>query len=65
MSDKKLFLQCDDSTVHMNASHVFQSDYLGNKGADRCLEMFGEQSDECIAYNLTLEYDDKDFIPGA
>lgn len=53
MHNKLLSDLIDNGTTYANASHVFQSDYQGNIGKDRCLEMFGEQNKECIEYNKT------------
>lgn len=50
---------CDDTVTTVTVGHIFRGDI------DRCLEYFGEQTDECIAHNLTKEFEDKDFIPGA
>ena len=41
----------DDSVVEKTARHVFKSDFSGNVGRDVCLEFFGEEDDECRAYN--------------
>jgi hypothetical protein len=43
--------EIDDGTTYATARHVFKSDYLGNRGRDCCLEMFGEEDDECREYN--------------
>jgi hypothetical protein len=45
----------DNGTTHVTVSHVFRSDYSGNRGKDMCLETFGEQDAECIAYNEKLK----------
>lgn len=50
---------CDDTVTEFTASHVFRG------GLDICKEMFGEEDDECIIHNLTKEFEDKDFQPGA
>lgn len=44
----------DNSTTYATAQHVFKSDYNGNKGRDVCLEMFGEEDQECRDYNAKL-----------
>ena len=43
----------DDSTTNITVGHVFKSDYSGNIGRDCCLEVFGEEGDECRKYNET------------
>ena len=49
-----MHLKTDDGVTESTASHVFKSDYKGNKGRDCCLETFGEEDDECRAYNDSL-----------
>lgn len=44
-------MNIDDSTTEATARHVFKSDFHGNKGRDCCLEVFGEEDDECREYN--------------
>jgi len=55
MDDFKNLPPCDDSTTYANVGHVIHRDYGGNRGPDRCLQFFGEESDECVAYNLKYE----------
>ena len=41
----------DNGTTTSTVGHVFKSDFQGNRGRDICLEMFGEQDEECRKYN--------------
>lgn len=52
---EEIIKMSDDSTVETTISHVFQSDYFGNRGRDRCMEMFGEEDEECREYNAKLD----------
>lgn len=51
MNDDELAKIVDDTVVEQTASHVFKSDFQGNRGRDCCMEMFGEEDDECRKYN--------------
>ena len=52
---EELKRKVDNGTMHMNMSHVFKGDFSGNKGKDACMEMFGEENDECVEYNKKYE----------
>lgn len=45
----------DNGTTYMNVGHVTRSDFAGNQGRDVCMEMFGEEDDECRKHNADLE----------
>lgn len=47
-------IEIDNGTTYSTVRHMFKGDYLGNKGRDMCLEMFGEEDEECREYNRTL-----------
>lgn len=46
----------DNGTTHATARHVFKSDLHGNRGKDMCLEMFGEEDEECREYNKNFTH---------
>lgn len=54
---KKLPLRdaVDNGTAQQNVWHVFKSDFQGNIGRDCCLEMFGEEDEECKQHNAKLD----------